>query len=58
MPKVWQFSQHDESQVRQMSAELRISPLMAQVLISRGLTSKSQATDFLNPKLVDLHDPE
>ena len=58
MPKVWQFSQHDESQIRQMCAELRISPLMAQVLLARGLTSKSQVSDFLNPKLIDLHDPE
>ncbi len=58
MPKVWRFSPHDESQVRRLSGELRISPLLAQVLLARGFSSGVDAAAFLNAKLVDLHDPE
>ncbi len=58
MPKVWRFSQHDESLVRQLSSQLRVSPLTAQVLVARGYASTSDATDFLNARLVDLHEPE
>ena len=58
MPKVWRYYPHDESRVRQLSGELRISPLLAQVLVARGYTSGRQAAEFLDAKLVDLHQPE
>ena len=58
MPKVWRFRPHDESRVRQLSAELRVSPLAAQVLIARGYSTAAEATAFLSAKLVDLHEPE
>ena len=51
MPKVWRFSPHDESCVRELSRELRISPLLAQVLISRGYATGAlagKADDTLN----------
>lgn len=56
MPKTWRFLPHDPSLVRQLSSELGVSPLMAQVLIARGLNA--QASDFLNGRLTALHDPE
>ncbi|MAT16705.1 MAG: single-stranded-DNA-specific exonuclease RecJ [Planctomyces sp.] len=58
MAKIWRFSRHDEQQVRSLSAGLRISPLMAQVLIARGYESSSQVQEFLEAKLVDMHQPE
>lgn len=58
MPKVWRFAPHDESEVRRLCAELRVSPLLAQVLLARGFTSGDGAAAFLNARLVDLHDPE
>lgn len=58
MPRTWRFSNHDESLVRQLSGSLRVSPLLAQVLISRGFQTADSAADFLNAKLVDLHPPE
>ena len=57
MPKVWRFCPHDESCVRQLSRELRISPLLAQVLIARGYATGSLAGAFLNARLMDLHEP-
>jgi len=58
MAKEWRFTPHDESLVRRISAELQVSPLLAQVLISRGLTHQEQAATFLDARLTDLIDPE
>lgn len=53
----WTFHPHDESQIRRLSAELRVSPLLAQVLIARGFVSASAARKFLDTRLTDLHEP-
>lgn len=58
MPRKWKFQTHDESLVKQLCHQIGVSPLTAQVLISRGYQEKEKATQFLNPKLNDLHDPE
>ena len=58
MIKIWRFCPHDESCVRQLSRELDISALLAQVLIARGYNSGQPAAEFLNAKLVDLHQPD
>ena len=58
MPKAWRFSPHDESHVRRLSGELRISPLMAQVLVARGMTMPGEASRFLGATLMDLHEPD
>ena len=56
MPRTWRFLAHDPSRVQHLSSHLRVSPLVAQVLIARGLGET--ATEFLNPRLTGLHDPE
>lgn len=43
--------------VAQLSAEARMSPLLAQLLAARGITSGEQAARFLTPKLDHLHSP-
>lgn len=58
MSRVWHYSPHDEFLVRQLSRDLRIAPLTAQVLISRGLTTAESANTFLNSRLNDLERPE
>lgn len=58
MPKIWRFSPHDTSQIRQLCRELKVSPLTAQVLAARGFQSGDGAAAFLDAKLMDLHDPE
>ncbi len=58
MPRKWRFQPHDESQVRTLSQSMRVSPLMAQVLLARGFQDREVATSFLQPQLVDLNDPE
>ena len=56
MPRFWRFLPHDPARVGQVASELRVSPLMAQVLIARGL--EHDAADFLNSRLSALYDPE
>ena len=58
MPKFWRYSSHDETQIRRLSGDLRISPLLAQVLASRGYDNAPAATEFLSAKMMDLHPPE
>ncbi len=58
MAKAWRFCPHDESLVRQLCRDLRVAPLTAQVLAARDLHSISEAREFLDAKLVDLHEPE
>ncbi len=56
MARVWRFLPHDPAHVRQLSDQLGVSTLVAQVLLARGL--HEQASDFLNGRLTALHDPE
>lgn len=57
MPKQWSYSTHDESLIRQLSGGLRVSPLIAQVLLSRGFKSPEDARAFLDAKMMELHPP-
>ena len=57
MARKWTFHPHDESMIRKLSGQLRISPLLAQVLIARGFANAETARAFLDAKLSDLHDP-
>ena len=57
MSKIWKFGKHDESLIRQLSSELKVSALVAQVLLARGFQSIDDAQDFLQPSLRKLHEP-
>ena len=41
----------------QLAKSLKVSPLLAQVLINRGITDNEEASVFLRPKLTELIDP-
>ena len=36
MNRVWRVAAHDVARVREMSAKLRVSPFLAQVILARG----------------------
>jgi single-stranded-DNA-specific exonuclease len=42
----------------ELAADLKISPLLAQLLCNRQIQTPEQAKVFLNPKLSDLIEPE
>jgi single-stranded-DNA-specific exonuclease len=55
--KQWHILPADTS-VGQLACELKIPPLLAQVLINRGVKNPDEAKSFLAPKLNELIEPE
>lgn len=53
----WQVASAEPRVAAQLEAALRISPLLAQCLINRGVRTPAQAGAFLAPRLKDLADP-
>lgn len=56
--KNWRLAPHDSTATQHLVRNLRCSPLLAQVLVSRGLTDPADATVYLTNTLQDLCDPE
>ncbi len=49
--------QGDPEAAAALAAELKISPVLANLLVQRGIDSVERAKKFFEPKLSDLHDP-
>ena len=54
----WLDSPVDAESVRRLARELEVSPLVARLLVQRGLTEPAAAQAFLHPSLGQLHAPE
>ena len=54
--KHWVIQPPDDRSA-ELAKSLKVSPLLAQVLINRGITDTTTASVFLRPKLTDLIDP-
>ncbi|MDQ2746614.1 MAG: single-stranded-DNA-specific exonuclease RecJ [Acidobacteriota bacterium] len=57
MQKRWTINRHDRETVQALANELKVSPLIAALLISRGCETAEKARTFLNPSLEHLHEP-
>lgn len=57
MQKIWQIKPENKPLQAHIATTLNISPIIAQLLINRDITTPEQAGQFLQPKLADLHDP-
>lgn len=55
--KRWNILKHDRDKIIPLSQSLKVSPLIAALLISRGFDTHEKAEKFLNPSLDDLHEP-
>jgi single-stranded-DNA-specific exonuclease len=55
--KIWVISPADP-RADQLAKSLKVSPLLAQLLINRGVTDAQSGSAFLRPKLTDLISPE
>ena len=55
--KVWVFSEIEEKNVDRIVDSVGISPILARVLLSRGMSNAEQIRKFLRPSLEDLPDP-
>ncbi len=47
-----------DDRCEQLAKSLKVSPLLAQVLINRGITDSGEASVFLRPRLTELIDPD
>lgn len=56
--KTWVLKQQgDPKKVTALSASLGIAPVLANLLVQRGIETEQDAKQFFNPRLSDLHDP-
>lgn len=58
MHRAWTVPPLDLGYIGDLTRALKVSPLVAQILVARGHTSADAAARFLSKKLTDLHDPE
>ena len=58
MHRIWRIAAHDRSYVKDLSVRLKITPMVAQVLVARGHHRPESAEMYLGKKLATLHDPE
>ena len=58
MHRIWRIAAHDRAYVKDLSVRLKITPLVAQVLVARGHHQIESAESYLAKKLTTLHDPE
>lgn len=55
--KIWRIHKANEDTIQQLAMELNIHPVIAQILVNRGITDTFSAKTFLSTKLGDLTDP-
>jgi single-stranded-DNA-specific exonuclease len=58
MPKLWRFAAHDVDRIARMQRDLSVSPVVAQLLLGRGIDDVDVAREFLSCRLSSLRDPE
>ena len=56
-PKRWSISPQDGERARDLAARLKTSPLLAQVLLNRGMSKPDECQAFLRPSPKGLADP-
>ena len=55
--KKWTIKKHNHEEVKNLAEALKVSPIVAALLISRGFESVEDAHKFLNPVYEHLHEP-
>src|ERR1700741_4200447 len=56
-PKRWIIAPPSEAAATALADRLKTSPVIAQVLLNRGITQPEECFAFLSPSLKCLHDP-
>ena len=56
--KIWKYKEvADPENVKQLASELGVDPVLAELLVQRGVHTFEQARSFFRPNLDDLHNP-
>jgi single-stranded-DNA-specific exonuclease len=58
MAKRWRIHSHDSDRITALEQSAGIPPVVAHLLLCRGVTDSTAAKSFLDPKLTDLRDPD
>jgi single-stranded-DNA-specific exonuclease len=58
MQKSWRWPIHDTARIAQLEKAARVPPVVAQLLIRRGVTQPEHVRTFLDAKLTQLRNPE
>ena len=57
MKKKWEFESNESAIINEVAENNNITPLLANILINRGITSQKDIEVFINPTRNDFHDP-
>ncbi len=57
MTKIWKIKKNNPELQNRLSTDLKIQPIIAQLLINRNITDTKEAAHFLSADLSDLHNP-
>lgn len=57
-PKTWRLLPHDRSAIDHLARSLQVPPLVAQLLLNRGVRAPEQARRFLESPLTGLYAPD
>jgi len=57
MNKRWVIDASDEEAINHLQSELKVSRILCDLLVKRGIRTFDQAKKFFRPNLEDLHDP-
>jgi single-stranded-DNA-specific exonuclease len=58
MPKAWRIAPHDPMRIADLERAAGVPPVVAQLLLARGIHDPADVRLFLEPKLTGLRDPE
>ena len=58
MHKSWRFSAHDAERIARLERQAGVPPIVAQLLLCRGIYEPDLVRSFLEPKLTGLRDPD
>ncbi|CAN5916939.1 single-stranded-DNA-specific exonuclease RecJ [soil metagenome] len=58
MKTQWRVRPHDQDRIEALSRSANLNPLVAQLLLNRGVEDAAGAREFLQARRMDLHDPE
>jgi single-stranded-DNA-specific exonuclease len=53
----WVFREADSSEIARLASEAGIAPIVARILLTRGIRTGEEAERFLSPSLAHLHSP-
>ncbi len=57
MEKRWIFAESDEEAITNLQNELKVSRILCDLLVKRGIKTYEDAKNFFRPSLQNLHDP-